>query len=105
MGHFAEDSVADMTDKLFNGYDRGLEYDADQAAIEIMSRLGYNPQGLKNVLLVLAERTQDRKEGFGKTHPKPADRIKRIEENLRGLGPVQSPPERQARFDAAMKGL
>ncbi len=101
-----EDSVADMTDKLLNGYDRGMEYDADEVAVVILKRLGYNPTGLKNLLVVLGEKTHKKDSGgFGKTHPKPSNRVGKIEKALAGFGPVKSPPARQTRFAAAMKGI
>ena len=42
-----EGSISDITSTMMNsGYSRNLEFEADQAAIVIMKRTGYNPEGL-----------------------------------------------------------
>ena len=74
------ESVGEIINTLVNsGFSPNQEYEADKEALSLMAKTGYDPSGLISMLKVL-ERTQtDTASGFGKTHPKPADRISRAE--------------------------
>jgi len=101
-----EGSISDITSTLVNsGYARKFEKQADMIAVTIMTRLGYNPTGLKDMLTEMGSRIKKHKSGFAKTHPDPRDRIKAIVPLLEGYGPVVSPGARQVRFKKAMKGV
>lgn len=101
-----EGSISDITATLVNnGYARKFENEADETAVVILARVGYNPNGLKDMLAEMDSRLEQHKSGFAKTHPDPRDRIKFIEPLLGGYGPVVSPRKRQARFDNVMKGV
>jgi predicted Zn-dependent protease len=101
-----EGSISDITSTLVNsGYARKFENEADVNAVTIMTRLGYNPVGLKDMLTEMGARIKQHKSGFAKTHPDPQDRIKAIAPMLEGYGPVVSPKARQARFEKAMNGV
>lgn len=99
-------AIGDMTDTLVNsGYSRKLEYQADDTAVTIMERAGYNPAALIEMLKEMDNRMDhSKKAGFGKTHPDPKDRIKRISSSA---GKNQSMPSaaRKARFDRATRGI
>lgn len=71
-----EGSINDITSTLVNsGYSRGAEREADQAAVEIMKRVGYDPNGLIRVLERMNEGWVADGPGFMQTHPSPTARI------------------------------
>ncbi len=101
-----EDSISDITSTMMNsGYARSYEREADRAAVTIMKRVGYNPNGL---IAMLKQMKKDLKPGgpdFAKTHPDPEDRIRDIEKEIGRYSPVQSPAVRQERFVRNLKGV
>ena len=103
-----EGSVSDITQTMVkSGYARKFEVEADRAAVMILRRTGYNPNGLKMMLEQLHERTKstNKLKGFAKTHPDALVRLKEIEPLIRDFGPVTVPPARAARFKKAMAGI
>ena len=101
-----EGSITDITDTLVNGgYARSQEREADQSAVAIMRRVGYNPMGLVDMLQQMDRLMKPDDKGFGKTHPDPADRVADLKALVRGSGPIQRPAAREARFKAAMRGV
>ncbi len=101
-----EGSITDITSTLVNsGYSRKYEKEADDAAVTILQRVGYNPMGLKDMLTEMGRRLEKSQAGFAKTHPDPADRIDDIDPLIRGFGPAVSPKSRQTRFEKAMCGV
>ena len=101
-----EDSIGDITATLVNsGYSRTFEKEADLMAVEILQRVGYDPNALVRMLEVMETRLQPGGLDFAKTHPDPEVRIKEIR---RVLEPSPAPPvhiERQARYQAALGNL
>lgn len=98
-----EGSVGDVVNTLVvSGYSRDQERQADEAAIIILKRVGYNPYALVEMLTVMKSQLKSGGPGFGKTHPDPQDRINAIQ-SLAG-SPVKTPPpaSRQARFERAL---
>ncbi len=67
------------TNALFKGLKKKDEYGADAKAIQYLDRLGYDQTAMFDVLKLLSER---RKHGqakvLAKTHPRPADRIRKL---------------------------
>lgn len=100
------DAIADITQTLINsGYSRKFEYQADQTAATMMTRVGYDPNGLVELLAAMDRRLKPGARGFSKTHPEPRQRIAELQ---RIIGPVQNvtaPAGRQARFDAAIGAI
>jgi predicted Zn-dependent protease len=96
-------AIADISNTINNGYSRSFEYEADQSAQIILSRLGYDPNGLVEVLMVMEEQLKPGETGFARTHPAPRDRIDEVQKKT-GLkySPVQAPDERHARFKKAV---
>ena len=94
-----EGSVTDITSMLMNsGYSRDLEREADQQAVVILGRVGYDPASLTGLLTEMDKRMPKGGPGFAKTHPDPKDRIQSLD--LKG-GAAKAPPaspERKARF-------
>ena len=72
-----EGSVGDVVKTLLvNGYSRAEEISADQTAMIIMVRLGYDPNGLTDYLSRLAQEQGDgANRGFFTTHPDMVDRL------------------------------
>ncbi|MCX6995846.1 MAG: M48 family metallopeptidase [Kiritimatiellaeota bacterium] len=97
-----EGSIGDITGTLINtGYTRQLEFQADAAAVVILRRVGYNPEGLVNMLDQMQQTMKPGSHGFGTTHPSPQDRIAALRKTLSAPAAVTAPPARQARFTQA----
>jgi len=98
-----EGSISDITQTMINtGYSRSLEYQADMAAASIMTRIGYNPNGLVDMLETMKTRLKPGKADFFKTHPEPQARIKEIQKNIGKYESVSIPGPRQSRFEKAL---
>lgn len=101
-----EDSIFDITTTLIkNGYSRAFEKEADLTALTILQRLGYDPNGMVDMLNVMKERLQPGGLDFAKTHPDPDDRIAYIQELIGPYAPVALHEARQQRFSAALGNL
>lgn len=93
-------AIGDFTNMIINtGYSRSFEYAADDVAQTILRRLGYDPNGLVEVLMLMEKNLKPDEAGFAKTHPPPQDRIDEVQKKL-GVkySPVLTPKVRQARF-------
>lgn len=98
-----EGSVGDVVNTLVvSGYSRDQERQADQAALTILRRVGYNPYALVEMLTVMKSQLKAGGPGFGKTHPDPQDRINAIRTLVGSPGKTPSPTVRQARFERAL---
>jgi predicted Zn-dependent protease len=98
-----EGSVTDVTSTLMNsGYARSLENEADAAAVQILTRAGYRPQALVEMLAEMKTRLASDTRGFGKTHPAPESRIQHVNGLLTARTFPAAPPARQQRFNAAI---
>jgi predicted Zn-dependent protease len=101
-----ENSVSDITTTLVNnGYSRSFEREADRAALTILKRVGYDPNGLLDMLRVMSKRLKPGRLDFAKTHPSPASRIADIQEIIGETTEVMEPKPRQARFLAALGSI
>ncbi len=98
-----EKSIGDITATLINnGYSRSFEREADEAAITILKRVGYSPNGLIDMLNVMKTKLNPEGTDFAKTHPSPESRIKNIKKKIGDDAKVVSPKARQARFRRAL---
>ena len=98
-----EDSISDITATLVNnGYSRKFERQADIAAVTILKRVGYDPNGLVNMLKVMDKKLKPGSPDFAKTHPSPAARIADIQKHIGKYAEVKRPKVRQERFLAAL---
>jgi predicted Zn-dependent protease len=98
-----EGSVTDVTSTLMNsGYARGLETEADAAAVQILARAGYDPRALADLLSQMAPRLAADARGFGKTHPSPEARLQQVGSLLNTPPAAAAPAARQQRFNAAV---
>ena len=99
-------AIADITNMIQNGYSRSFEFAADDTAQTILMRLGYDPNGLVEMLMIMEKKLKPDEAGFAKTHPPPQDRIDDVQRKL-GVkySPVLTPKARQARFMKAVGNI
>ncbi len=98
-----EESISDITKTLIvNGYSRSFENQADLAAIGILQRTGYNPNGLVTMLNQMKTQLQPGRQDFAATHPSPDSRLAEIQKYTAKYSAVKSPPARQDRFKASL---
>ena len=101
-----EDSISDITATLVNkGYSRSFEHEADKAAVTILTRMGYDPYALIDMLKVMDKQLKPGGLDFAKTHPSPESRIADIQTLCEKPADMVKPETRQARFKAALKGI
>lgn len=98
-----ESTITDITKTMVNsGYSRQSEFEADASAIRILKAVGYNPDGLVDMLDQMQKRLKPGDHGFGATHPAPKDRIEAARKLIGNPVPISAPAARQQRFQAAM---
>jgi predicted Zn-dependent protease len=98
-----EDSISDITSTLVNnGYSRKFERQADIAAVTILKRVGYDPNGLVDMLKVMDKKLKPGSLDFAKTHPSPASRIADIQKDIGKYAGGKRSKARHARFLAAL---
>jgi len=95
-----ESSITDITATLVNsGYSLAFEKQADNSAVTILQRIGYDPNGLVDMLKQMEIRLVPGSHGFGRTHPSPAVRVANIQNRIGAFMPVPVRKPRQARFE------
>ncbi len=99
------DSVSGVFETvLTKGYSRSQEYDADEMAVELAVKAGYNSNGLANVLHKLE--SQKGSDGWYSTHPSPSDRLDEVEgDSDPSSYLVAGQDVRADRFNKAIAGL
>jgi predicted Zn-dependent protease len=101
-----EGSIDDITQEMVNkGYSRSLEYDADKAAVTILTRAGYSAAGLTDMLKEMDRSWKEGGAGFLRTHPSPKDRIGRLKAPAAGSAPGAAERARQSRFEKSVAGV
>ncbi|MDR1973029.1 MAG: M48 family metalloprotease [Treponema sp.] len=71
-----DESITDIVGTMVNnGYSRDQEFEADALALSLLSRAGYDPSSLIEMLRALETGLGNSDGGFGRTHPAPRDRI------------------------------
>jgi beta-barrel assembly-enhancing protease len=99
-------TISDITNTLINsGYARSSEYGADQAAVALLKRVGYNPSALVEMLTVMKKNLKPGGFDFAKTHPAPDDRIAELMKTGLTHSAVAIPPMRLTRFLQALENL
>jgi predicted Zn-dependent protease len=92
-------AISDIAKSMINnGYSRSFEYQADETAVILLQRVGYNPRGLIDMLTVMEKKLKPGGFDFAKTHPAPRDRIAEIQGDNLSVTPVATPKIRQERF-------
>jgi predicted Zn-dependent protease len=99
-------AITDITGTLISkGYARSSEYGADQVAVKLLRRVGYDPNGLVEMLMVMKQNLKAGGLDFAKTHPAPEDRITEIQKEGLVYKAVSAPAPRQTRFVKALGSL
>jgi predicted Zn-dependent protease len=88
-----------------NGYSRTFEKEADQAAVMILKRIGYNPNGLMDMLNVMQQRLKPGGPDFARTHPSPASRMADLQPLIGEYKPVYQPTKRKSRYSNLLGGI
>jgi len=85
--------------------DRGLETDADQLAVVLATRAGYDPYGLAGALQMLAQyKGGGDAASLFSTHPSPTDRLADLERFMPTVeGHLKQPQLLEARFKQNVK--
>jgi predicted Zn-dependent protease len=92
------DTVNDLiTTLIINGYSREQELEADAAALSLLAAAGYQPSNIKEMLTALNQKQQN-DQGFGKTHPSPAERLAAVDKNLGNYAVADTASFRAGRF-------
>lgn len=85
-----------------HGLDKNLEYEADQYGIELAYRLGYNPQGLADILKILERNIEKDDSTFFSTHPSPSDRLNQLSSKLKDYPQSSRYPTLAKEFQSAI---
>jgi len=101
-----EDSISDITATLVNkGYSRSFEHAADKGAVTLLSRMGYDPYALIDMLKVMNTQLKPGGLDFAKTHPSPKSRIADIQTLWEKPADGTKSKARQDRFMVALGGI
>lgn len=101
-----EGTIGDITNTMVNsGYSRQSEFEADAASVRILRTVGYNPEGLVDMLAQMQKRLKPGSHGFGATHPAPKDRIDAVRKLIGVATAIGEPAARKQRFVAAVAKL
>ncbi|MDA2928636.1 M48 family metallopeptidase [Acidobacteria bacterium AH-259-O06] len=80
---------------VFLKFSRSAEKQADIVGAQMLVKAGYDPMAMAKFFEILAEhsdRDPSKLEQFFSSHPPPADRSRRVQEEARLLGPVRQVP-------------
>lgn len=101
-----EGSINDIaTTMIGSGYSRSFESAADQSAVAILGRVGYNPASLIKMLEVMDARLKPGGIDFAKTHPSPKSRIEDLAKLISTGSPGAGTKSQEKRFSAAMRNV
>jgi len=101
-------AISDITNSMINkGYSRSYEYQADEAAVSILERIGYNPRALIDMLSAMGKHIKPGGTDFAKTHPSPENRIAELEKSHEKTFSTngKTPLIREKRFKEALISL
>ncbi|MDR1787029.1 MAG: M48 family metalloprotease [Treponema sp.] len=79
-------TVNDMASALMvSGYAQPQEYEADAKAVTLLKAAGYDPAGIIDILNILVKTQANHPGGFNTTHPKPQQRLSRVQNSARNF--------------------
>ena len=103
----AGSNVAVMNRLFETGYPKEQEYKADELALRLMLNTGYDPNAMIDMLELIDKHHKENASdtGWEKTHPKPADRIKKAKAFIAKNKPTgKDKSVRLARFSDNING-
>ena len=101
-----KDSIGDITGTLItSGYSRANEYDADRQAVKILSRFGYDPGALIDLLEEMDTQLVPGGKDFAKTHPDPQKRINAVSRYVERQDISPNTEARQKRYETHLSGI
>jgi predicted Zn-dependent protease len=89
---------------LKSGYSQPQEFEADNAATELLASAGYDPRGLLEALEVLQKAQRVQQGGIFSTHPAPSERIANTRQRTAGMVSPNTQSARKERFARNMRG-
>ena len=93
-----------ITSMVVKGFSKKDELEADATALSLLAAAGYDPSGMLTMLEVLKDKQgKDKKSGFGKTHPTPAERITAVKKNLGKYKTTDTKSSRTGRFSSNVR--
>ncbi|MCL2243073.1 MAG: M48 family metalloprotease [Treponema sp.] len=93
------DSISKMAETLMvSGYAQPQEFDADREAMSLLSKAGYDPRALIDLLRILQRFPGGQRGGLLSTHPSPADRIANAERYAASYSSTNTRQSRVSRF-------
>lgn len=96
MDGMVSDQISTM---MNNGYSQAQEFQADKRALSILAAAGYNPSAMLGMLSQLEKIQGSSGSGMFKTHPTPASRIAKVNEEIKLVpSPADTSSYRKARF-------
>lgn len=99
MDGMVSDQISTM---MNNGYSQTQEYQADERALSILAAAGYNPSAMIDMLNSLEKIQGSNGSGMFKTHPTPANRIAKVNEEIKSVSaPADTSSYRKARFESS----
>jgi predicted Zn-dependent protease len=94
-----EGSIDDVFKTIVvNGYSRGAEEAADREALRTLSRAGYDPQALPQLLSKMQAKEQAGAGGIYRTHPPTGDRLAKAKTEAGAAPPPKEEAVRSQRF-------
>jgi predicted Zn-dependent protease len=94
-----EGSIDDVFKTIVvNGYSRPAEEAADKAAVTTLTRAGYDPRALIQVLDKLKAKEKGAARGILKTHPPTSERLAKLKAEVQDTPPSKDEAERTKRF-------
>ncbi|MFO8064914.1 MAG: M48 family metalloprotease [Spirochaetia bacterium] len=101
-----DDTIDDVAQTLTtSGYSRSSEDEADRGAVQLMRRVGYDPQALVGVLEQMDAQWEEGGPGFLQTHPSPQSRIEVIQEETDPDYEPTPPDARDERYARYLGGI
>jgi len=98
------ESVTEIFKTVVNsGYSRTQEFEADDTALSLLAKAGYNPSGLIDMLKELNSIQSKTSGGFNNTHPTPEQRITNAKKSVSKYKVPDTSSSRQERFSSTAK--
>jgi predicted Zn-dependent protease len=85
---YANAAGSTISEVMESGYDKDQEFAADAGAVKIMTAAGYDPHQYLNFLIRLEKLSADKGGGVMSTHPGLPDRVKKVQDAIKKLGPA-----------------